>query len=212
MPSAIPSSPPLRAFAPGTTGWTAADLNDPAIDAQWDAGRYEIIEGALVTMPAAYYDAARAFRRLLRTIERRLEDTGAPGELAGETDLVISDTRVVRADAVFMRPEDEQRQRQADPQWRGRSDLTFGRLVVPPWLIIESISIGHEAHDRVVKRRWYAEFGIPHYWVFDSFVRRLECLVLDGAVYRTDAIASGAEENRPAAFPGLVIRLGRIWV
>ena len=45
----------------------------------------------------------------------------------------------------------------------------------------------HEAHDRVTKRRWYAEFGVANYWLLDVFGRSLECLVLDGGEYRADA-------------------------
>jgi hypothetical protein len=40
-----------RPFLPGTTGWTASDLDDPAIERGWIRGSYEIVEGVLTTMP-----------------------------------------------------------------------------------------------------------------------------------------------------------------
>jgi hypothetical protein len=44
-----------KPFCPGTTGWTASDLDDPRIEAKWEWGRYEIINGVLTRMPAAYF-------------------------------------------------------------------------------------------------------------------------------------------------------------
>jgi Uma2 family endonuclease len=84
--------------------------------------------------------------------------------------------------------------------------------LVAPTLIIESISIGHESHDRELKRTWYAEAGVPNYWLFDAFDRSVDALVLDGKSYRTDCIARNEEEFRPSLFPGLVVQLKSIWI
>jgi hypothetical protein len=59
-----------KEFEPGTTGWTVDDLNDPAIERQWFAGRYEIVEGVLTTVPPAYVDGALSTGRLLWVVER----------------------------------------------------------------------------------------------------------------------------------------------
>jgi Uma2 family endonuclease len=77
--------------------------------------------------------------------------------------------------------------------------------------VIESLSWGHESHDRETKRSWYAEAGIPNYWLLDAQERSLECLVLEGSGYRTDQSGRDAAELRPSAFPGLVISLGTLW-
>jgi hypothetical protein len=47
MSVALPSirsvvSAPVRPFEPGTTGWTASDLDDPEIEPCWARGSYEI--------------------------------------------------------------------------------------------------------------------------------------------------------------------------
>ena len=89
--------------------------------------------------------------------------------------------------------------------------LRFGRIVVPPTLVVESVSRGHELHDRETKRGWYAQAGVPHYWILDGFGRTLECLLLDGREYRVDVAGRDAEELRPSLFPRLVIRLGELW-
>ena len=77
--------------------------------------------------------------------------------------------------------------------------------------MIESVSPGHEAHDRVTKRAWYAEFGVPNYWLLNAFDRSLQCLALDGKEYRIDQEGRDADELKPAIFPGLVIPLDALW-
>ena len=84
-------------------------------------------------------------------------------------------------------------------------------MMVPPTLVIESVSWGHEAHDRDTKRRWYAEGKIPNYWILDAQEKSLECLVLDGQDYRVDQTGRDRDEVRPAAFGGLVIPLVKLW-
>jgi Uma2 family endonuclease len=129
-----------------------------------------------------------------------------------EVDLILNKRRLPRVDAVFLTPDDQRKQKAAHAA-RGRcSSLKYGRILIPPTLVIESMSLGHEAHDRETKRRWYAEARIPNYWLLDTQQRSLECLVLDGAEYRVDQSGSNDAELRPSLFPGLVISLGRLWV
>ena len=84
-------------------------------------------------------------------------------------------------------------------------------LTIPPTLVIESVSRGHEAHDRETKRRRYAEFGVPHYWIVDADARSLDCLRLDGGVYVDAGVGRGDDVIRPAAFDGLSIPLAEVW-
>ena len=81
---------------------------------------------------------------------------------------------------------------------------------MPPTLVIESVRLGHERHDEDTKRRWYAEFGVPHYWLMNAFRRTFRCLILDGGSYRDDAFGRDGETIRPAAFPGLIIPLDEV--
>lgn len=200
-----------RPFEPGTTGWTIDDLNDPKIERMWESGAYEIVEGVLATMPPAYYDGALPLNRLRRLIERYLDVHELEGEFTTEVDLIAGQKRVIRPDMMFMTPQDHQRQQAANAR-HGKQSLKFGRILVPPTMILESVSLGHEAHDRETKRLWYAEFGVPNYWIIDGFARNLECLILDGADYRLDQAGRDKEEIRPSMFPGLSIPLGQVWV
>jgi len=200
-----------RPFVAGSSGWTASDLEKPRIARLWDQANFELIDGVLTTMPPAYYDGQKWLRRLTTIIERHLEKVGRASEqFAFEIDIILSDLRVPKADAVLLTPDDERRQREANKR-RGRVKLTYGRILVPPTLLIESISIGHEKHDEVLKRGWYARAGIPNYWIFDPFRKSLTCLVLEGKKYRTDQAGKNNAKLHPSLFPGLEIPLGQIW-
>jgi Uma2 family endonuclease len=200
-----------KAFIPGTTGWTASDLDDPRIERQWFNGRYEIINGVLTLMAPAYFSGGEGLSNLLGCLREHLKATGIRGGIAFEVDIIIDELRVVVSDAVYMDAASKQRQKAAAVA-EGRHDVQRTRILVPPTLIIENISPGQEAHDRTTKRRWYAEFGVRHYWLLDVFEKSLECLILNEGAYRTDAAARGERGKlTPAAFPGRTLRLEEIW-
>lgn len=200
-----------RAFVPGTTGWTARDLDDPEIERLWFEGRYEIIDGVLTTMPAVYFTGSRPLQTLVFVLMTDLKNRGLSSDFGGEVDIVIDEDRVVRADSVWMTPQDLERQRQA-MVGAGKTDPDRTRVLVPPKLVIESISPGHERHDERTKRRWYAEFGVPNYWILNASARSLKCFVRDADEFRVDAEGSGTAPVRPSLFPGLTIDLTTLWL
>jgi len=205
--SAVTSS---RPFQVGTLGWTAADLDRPEIARKWEEGRYEIIEGVLTEMAAAYFKHGSAFLRLHTQLDQQFEALGIEGAFSTELDVIIDDQRVIRADLAFMTPSDQAAQIRAVAE-RGRPDPDRSRIYVPPTLIIESISPDHERHDRITKRRWYAEFGVPNYWIIDAYRKTLECLRLVGASYEGDAAGASRGVVEPNVFPGVSVALDRLW-
>jgi Uma2 family endonuclease len=199
-----------RKLIPGSTGWTADDLDDPVVGAEWEAGHFQIIEGVLAIMPPAYWETSSALRRLVRQVERHLEDQGVPPDFAFEVDIVVGETRVPKADAVYMSKADLVRHLRATKRRKGK-DAGYSRLRVPPTLVIENVSKGHESEDRIVKRRFYAEAGIPNYWILDAYEKSLECLTLTRAAYKLDQIGRGKGTVTPKCFPGLTIELATVW-
>jgi Uma2 family endonuclease len=127
-------------------------------------------------------------------------------------DIVVHNIRVPRVDAVFLTPEQLRKQEQAQAKRKSRSKLRYGRLRVPPELVIESVSPGHELHDQKTKREWYRGFGIPNYWIFDAHRKSLECLRLVDGDYQTDVLGNNNDQIRPTMFPGLTIRLAKVWM
>ena len=201
-----------RKLIPGTTGWTVHDLDDPRLEAEWEASHFEIIEGVLATMPPAYWETSEAPQRLVRQVQDHLESCRLPAGFGFEVDVVVGQTRVPKADAVYMSDDDLRRQLAATRRKKKPKGIKYGRLCVPPTLVIENVSKGHESDDRVVKRRFYAEAGIPNYWILDVYERSLECLALDRPQqYTLDQIGRGKGKVSPRCFPGLTIDLARIW-
>ena len=129
-----------RPFVPGTTGWTAADLDDPLIEREWMRGAYEIVEGVLTTMSPAYFTGGDA---LVIVMHQILSFAGvSKGRFSMEVDIVIDEARVARSDAAYLTPADRARQTSAALA-AGKSDPRQTRILVPPTLIIESVSPGH---------------------------------------------------------------------
>jgi Uma2 family endonuclease len=167
-------------------------------------------------MPPAYYDGSAPVGRVERLVYRYLEDNKKDGVFTHEVDFIVGRLRVAKADAILMTPEDERRQREAHARRvqagaRARTRIRFGRLIVPPTLVIESLSLGHEEHDQETKRQWYAESGVPNYWLLHAYRQSLECLVLEGGTYRIDQAGRGEDIVRPSIFPGLAIPLAELW-
>jgi Uma2 family endonuclease len=200
-----------RKFIPGTTGWTVDDLDDPQIETLWHGGRYEIVEGVLTRMPPAYFDGSSILDELLYVLRAHIETAALGGKLAREVDVILGQRRLPIVDALYLSPTDLEKQRRAHAATGKRKQLKYGRILVPPTLVIESISLGHEAHDRETKRAWYAEARIPNYWLLDAQQRSLECLLLEGADYRIDQSGRDADALHPCLFPGLTIPLQRLW-
>lgn len=199
-----------RKLEPGTSGWTASDLDDPVIAAQWDAGQFEIINGILKNMPPADFSHGEAVFELLSQLRDHLRAQDIKVRVSTEVDLIVSEDDVLRVDGMLITNREEAEQKKVLIQLK-RDSGRLGRIRVAPMLVIESVSAGHERHDRSTKRRIYAGFGIPNYWIVDTLRRTLECLVLEGSEYRADCSGEDDAVVTPRAFPGLAIQCKSLW-
>lgn len=201
---------PEIVLQPGTMGWTLNDLSDPAIRLLWDQGRYEILDGVLTVMPPAYFRGGSVADNLKFLLRTYFISVKIPAAFSGEVDIAISSERVVRADGVVICGDDLRKfdALKFDPP---RTDWRDHELILPPTIVIESVCQGHEAHDHVTKRKWYAEFKIPNYWIVDGTRRTLECLRLDRDRFVVDVAGKQNDILSPSAFPGLTIALSDVW-
>jgi Uma2 family endonuclease len=199
-----------RKLEPGTSGWTASDLDDPAIAAQWDAGHFEIVNGILTKMPPADFAHGEAVFELLSQVREHLRATGTTARVSTEVDLIVDEDDVLRVDGMLVTDREVAEQKKVLIEMH-RDSGRLGRIRVAPLLVIESVSAAHERHDRLTKRRLYAGFGIPHYWIVDTIRRTLECLILDKQEYRTEVIGRANDVVSPAAFPGFQIHCDSPW-
>jgi Uma2 family endonuclease len=112
----------------------------------------------------------------------------------------ISNRRGVMPDVQFFRRGNEASREQDAGLTRGRPDL-----------VVEIVSPSSRRYDRVTKLRWYAQLGVPEYWLVDPAARTVERLELrEGAYVITSSLADD-EVFRPASLEGLEIPLPRLW-
>jgi Uma2 family endonuclease len=194
----------------GTIGWSVTDLDDPIVRALFDDGRFEIIDGVLAKMPPALFRGGECPDNLKFLLVPYLRSKKIPFRFASEVDVQIDQDRLLRADAAGVFGADLQKfdalKFDGDkPDWRDHA------LAIPPTLIIESVSQGHEKHDWPTKRRWYAEMGVPNYWIVDAFAKRLDCLRLDNGAYVDGGSGVKDDVVSVAAFDGLVLPLKEVW-
>jgi Uma2 family endonuclease len=204
-------SGPDLTLRPGTLGWSIDDLEDPDVYFLWAEGRYEIHDGVLVEMPSSQFCGGAVVSNLTFILRPYLSGLHLRPQFAPAADIQALPDRVVRGDTVGIWGDDRAKfdaLRFPPP----RTHWSQHALTVPPTMVIESISVGHEAMDRQTKRRWYADFGVRHYWIVDGLRRTLGCLLLDGGAYRDDGQGRDGDVVRPASLDGLALQLADIWV
>ena len=201
--------PQLR-LMPGTHGWSASDLEDPEVNDLFQEGRFEILDGVLAKMPPANFDGGEGATNLIFLLRDHLKAQQIPARFAHEVDIQVDDERYLRADAVCVLGDDLMRMQQHAARL-GRKSWGKAAIMIGPSLIIESVSEGHEAHDRKTKRRHYADLGAKRYWIVDVFARSLECLVLDGDTLREEASGRRDDIIVVPSLPGFSIPLDQVW-
>jgi Uma2 family endonuclease len=114
--------------------------------------------------------------------------------------LRVSDRRGVMPDLQFYRRGNDAARDQDTVLVRGRPDL-----------VVEVVSPSSRRYDRVTKLRWYAQLGVPEYWLVDPETRTLERLVLRDGAYVIAAALAESETFGPDGFDGLEIPLAKLW-
>jgi Uma2 family endonuclease len=183
--------PSSAAAAPYTwDDFVALDEDDPRelidgelVEVEVPKGKHEQIVALLCFFLGAWADGGRGGRILASGYKVR-----------------VSDRRGVMPDVQFYRKGNEASREQDDGLVDGRPDL-----------VVEVVSPSSQRYDRVTKLRWYAQLGIPEYWIVDSAIRTLERLVLQDGTYAIAASLADDETFRPESFEGLEIPLSKLW-
>jgi len=159
-----------------------------------DGDHRELIDGELVETevnPSIHHETAIV--EIIVALHRWKATHGGI-VLASHYGVRISDTRALEPDVQFFRANNIP----ARDQNRG---LTRGH----PDLVVEVISPSRRRFDRVKKPRWYAEIGVPEYWVVDPEACTLERFILRVGHYSLDAAYDADDVFRPGSFEGLEI-------
>jgi Uma2 family endonuclease len=200
-----------RVFEPGTTGWTVEDWYDLDSQRLLPEGRFELVDGVLTMMAAQGLEGVDPLSELRDLLKSHLIATNQKGIFHHEVDLLLRRDRIARPDMIYLTAEQRGRQQQLQRE-RQRPRGRYHPVYVMPDLLVESVSVGTERHDRVTKRRWYAAAGIPHHWILTAHERSLVCLLLQGKRYVEEATGIDNEMIHSSIFGGVSIRLADIWV
>lgn len=143
--------------------WTAADVR-ALMDESRGWPRYELIGGELVVTPSPGFRHQGAVAELLFLLAAHLRDRPIGVVFASPADLELEPGTITQPD-VFVIPAGGAAS-DGDVVW---SDVT--RLL----LAIEVISPGSICTDRVIKREYYLNVGVPDYVIADVDARIVEC-------------------------------------
>jgi hypothetical protein len=201
----------IRELKPGSNGWTCEDLDAPGVREQWEREHVELVHGVIAEIPALHFAHGQPLAKLAYLLTLHFEENAVDAEVGvGEVDLQVAPDTRCRVDGLVLTAADKLRQERRQAQLRP-GEHPPGVIVVPPSVVIESISLGHEKHDRVTKFADYARFGVPNYWIVDAYKRSIQCMVLQGGQYVEDVAGVGEDVLRPSAFPGLTLPLKKVF-
>ena len=163
-----------------------------------DDGVWELVDGVLEKMPAPSLEHQRLIGVLYRLIDSYLAAAFPPVGIALlGVGVALSQFRVAVPDLVYVRAE--------------RGYILGGNLVEGvPDLVVEALS-QDRARDLVMKRGWYAEAGIPEYWILDPVNDTITVLELAGGRYVERAVLGRNDILTTAAIPGFALPLGQIF-
>lgn len=166
-----------------------------------DGRRYEILDGELAVTPAPRPRHQRLSQRLETILIARLQDTGLGEVFHAPVDVVLTDHDIVEPDILFIR--------------RDRLHIVGElRIEGAPDLIVEILSPSTRRRDVLVKPALYARCGVPHCWIVDGDIDRLERYELDPgppASYRLVAADSAPAVVEPEGFAELRVDLAELF-
>ena len=157
-------------------------------------GVWELVDGVLEQMPPPTFDHQNLIDFLVSMINMFQMGLPAPiGWAVSGIGVALAECRAPTPDIVYLRAE--------------RAHLIRGSFVEGiPDIIMEALS-GDRARDLVMKRQWYAEAGIPEYWILDPTNDVLTILDLSDGDYGTRAVLRSGDTLSAPAIPGFYLPL-----
>lgn len=161
-------------------------------------GIWELVDGVLEQVPPPSYDHQNLIDFLVSMINLFQMSLPAPmGWAVSGIGVVLGEQRAPTPDMVYLRAE--------------RGYLIQGSFVEGiPDLIVEALSTDR-ARDLVMKRQWYAEAGIPEYWVLDPVSDALTILELSGNEYVTRTALEHGDTLTTPTIPGFSLPLAQLF-
>lgn len=134
--------------------------------------RCEIIDGEVLMSPAPTTYHQRVLLNLYRIIDAFVRARKLGEVLIAPCDVLLSEFDVVQPDILFVST--------------ARLGIIGPRYIsAPPDLVVELFTEPSAYRDLVVKKRLYAKYGLPEYWLVDLQAKEIEILAPAGSGYET---------------------------
>lgn len=133
--------------------------------------KVELISGEILMAPSALGVHGVLQGNVFATLHERYGRKGGPRGPGGWQILLEVDVRFKPGS--ILRPDLSGWRRERMPSIPAKVPID----IAPDW-VCEIVSPSNANHDRVRKRRIYAEFGVKHYWIVDPHEETLEALEL----------------------------------
>lgn len=154
-------------YQPSPKHYTYADY----VQLPDDGKRYEIIEGELFMSPSPTPLHQEISKRLMRELDRFVENNHSGRVLYAPIDVVLNDENIVQPDILYVSKENEK-------------IITEKNIQGAPDLIVEILSPATAYNDLVNKKDLYAQFGVKEYWIVDPGKQWIEIDVLSKNEYQ----------------------------
>jgi len=136
--------------------------------------RYEILDGELFMVAAPNTRHQRVSLNLKLALFQYVRHRNLGVILDAPYDVILSEENVVQPDILFVRKE-------------RLGIIGEANLQGPPDIVTEILSEGTRHKDLEVKKKIYAQFGVPEYWIVDPEAATVEVLVWSEIGYVTAA-------------------------
>ncbi len=161
-------------------------------------GLWELCDGELYEMPPPNVDHQDLIGSLYWLIRAYLLTTNPRlGKVMQGVGVALSEFRMFIPDLTYVRAE--------------RAHLVRGNLIAgAPDLVVEVLSLNRR-RDLVMKRGWYADAGVPEYWIMDPVNETITMLELSGSDYVERAVLTRRDTLTTPAIPGFALPLEQLF-
>jgi len=163
-----------------------------------DGKQYEILDGELRMSPSPNAKHQTVLLNLATILKQYAEQHGTGKIFVAPFDIILSNYNVVQPDILFISKDNY-------------AILTSDNIQGVPDLMIEILSPASMNHDRNIKRKIYARFGLPEYWLVHPEKKYLQILRLQAGTLRQVAEFKANEVLTSPVFPGLEIKMSDVF-
>jgi len=160
--------------------------------------RYEILDGELYMVPAPNIKHQRVSRELEAVLLQHTKQNSLGEVFYAPCDVILSEENVLQPDILFVRKERLGIIREANLQG-------------PPDIVIEILSERTRSKDLEVKKKIYAQFGVPEYWIVDPEADTAEVLVWSELGYVTAGVYGTQDRLSSPMLPNLNLLLSEVF-